>query len=57
MARPSGLSPTTCAPCVLVLKTCKQPDDVLFINAAERFDKGRRQNFLNPEYIDQIVDA
>jgi type I restriction-modification system DNA methylase subunit len=27
--------------CILVLKKCKKPDDVLFINAAEHFDKGR----------------
>jgi type I restriction enzyme M protein len=43
--------------CILVLKKCKQPDDVLFINAAEHFEKGKRQNFLRPEHIDQIVDT
>ena len=43
--------------CILVLKKCKQPDDVLFINAAERFEKGKRQNTLLPEHIDQIVDT
>lgn len=43
--------------CVLVLKKCKKPDDVLFINASEHFDKGRRQNFLAPEHVDRIVDA
>ena len=32
--------------CILVLKKCKKPDDVLFINAAECFDKGKRQNQL-----------
>ncbi len=26
--------------CILVLKKCKQPDDVMFINAAEHFEKG-----------------
>ena len=34
--------------CILVLKKCKKPDDVLFINAAEHFDKGKRQNLLKP---------
>lgn len=32
--------------CILVLKKCKKADDVLFINAAEYFDKGKRQNQL-----------
>src|SRR5690625_3459857 len=43
--------------CILVLKKCKKPDDVLFINAAEHFEKARRQNQLLPEHIDKIVDA
>src|SRR3546814_13667601 len=32
--------------CILVLKKCKKPDDVLFINASgpENFAKGKRQN-------------
>lgn len=41
--------------CILVLKKCKKPDDVLFINAAEHFEKGKRQNRLLPEHIDKIV--
>lgn len=32
--------------CILVLKKCKKPDDVLFINAAEHYEKGKRQNRL-----------
>ncbi|EBJ8770836.1 type I restriction-modification system subunit M [Salmonella enterica] len=32
--------------CILVLKKCKKPDDVLFINASEYSDKGKRQNQL-----------
>jgi type I restriction enzyme M protein len=43
--------------CVLVLKKCKKPDDVLFINASEHFEKGKRQNTLRPEDIDKIVDT
>ncbi|MFP1678246.1 type I restriction-modification system subunit M [Alloalcanivorax sp. C16-2] len=43
--------------CILVLKKCKKPDDVLFINAAEHFEKGKRQNQLLPAHIDKIVDA
>ncbi|MFV0476359.1 MAG: N-6 DNA methylase, partial [Parahaliea sp.] len=41
--------------CILVLKKCKKPDDVLFINAAEHFEKGKRQNTLRPQDIDKIV--
>ena len=43
--------------CILVLKKCKKPDDVLFINASERFEKGKRQNRLEDEHIDKIVDT
>lgn len=32
--------------CILVLKKCKKYDDVLFINASEHFEKGKRQNKL-----------
>src|SRR5439155_1483023 len=41
--------------CILVLKKCKKFDDVLFINAVEHFDKGKRQNNLLPENIEKIV--
>jgi type I restriction enzyme M protein len=34
-----------------------KPDDVLFINASEYFDKGKRQNQLTQEHIDKIVDT
>lgn len=43
--------------CILVLKKCKKFDDVLFINASEYFDKGKRQNVLLPEHIDKIVET
>lgn len=43
--------------CILVLKRCKKPDDVLFINASEHFEKGKRQNKLLPENIDKIIDT
>jgi type I restriction enzyme M protein len=53
---PSNLFFSTGIPvCILVLKKCKKPDDVLFINAAEHFEKGKRQNVLKPEHIDKIV--
>ncbi len=43
--------------CILVLKRCKKPSDVLFINAAEHFEKGKRQNVLRPEHIAKIVET
>ena len=43
--------------CILVLKKCKRTDDVLFINAAEHYQPGKRQNALLPEHIDKIVET
>ena len=43
--------------CILVLKKCKNPNDVLFINASEYYEKGKRQNVLLPEHIDKIVET
>jgi type I restriction enzyme M protein len=43
--------------CILVLKKCKKPDDVLFINAVEHFEKGKRQNYLSDEHIEKIVST
>jgi type I restriction enzyme M protein len=53
---PANLFYSTGIPvCILVLKKCKKPDDVLFINAAEHFDKGKRQNVLTDEHLEKIV--
>jgi type I restriction enzyme M protein len=57
---PAGLFFSTGIPvCILVLKKCKKSDDVLFINAAEHFEKGKRQNLnhLLPEHINKIIDT
>ncbi|ANH95980.1 type I restriction-modification system subunit M [Pseudomonas koreensis] len=55
---PSNLFYSTGIPvCILVLKKCKQPDDVLFINAAEHFSKGRRQNQLTEGHIAKIIET
>lgn len=43
--------------CIVVLKKCKKYDDVLFINASEYFEKGKRQNILREEDIEKIVDT
>jgi len=55
---PANLFYSTGIPvCILVLKKCKKPDDVLFINAAEHFVKGKRQNQLSDEHIAKIIDT
>ena len=55
---PANLFYSTGIPvCILVLKKCKQPDDVLFINAAEHFEKGKRQNQLKPDHIAKIIET
>ncbi len=44
---PSNLFYSTGIPVsILILKKCKKHDDVLFINASERYEKGKRQNTL-----------
>lgn len=61
---PSNLFFSTGIPvCILVLKKCKKFDDVLFINASEHFQKGKRQNRLRegedgqPNDIQKIIDT
>lgn len=61
---PANLFYSTGIPvCILVLKRCKKPDDVLFINAAEHYEKGKRQNRLRdgkdggPDDIQKIVET
>ncbi len=55
---PANLFYSTGIPvCILVLKKCKKYDDVLFINASEGFDKGKRQNFLREEDKEKIINS
>jgi type I restriction enzyme M protein len=55
---PANLFYSTGIPvCILVLKKCKKPYDVLFINAAEHFEKGKRQNQMTDEHIAKIVET
>ncbi len=55
---PSNLFFSTGIPvCILVLKKCKKSDDVLFINASEHFEKGKRQNKLRPKDIEKIIST
>lgn len=55
---PANLFYSTGIPvCILVLKKCKKPDDILFINAANHFNKGKRQNYLTTGHIDKIIST
>ncbi|MET3119892.1 type I restriction-modification system DNA methylase subunit [Undibacterium sp. GrIS 1.8] len=57
---PANLFYSTGIPvCILVLKKCKKPNNVLFINASgpENFEKGKRQNRLMDEHIAKIIDT
>jgi len=61
---PSNLFYSTGIPVsILVLKKCKKHDDVLFINASEHYEKGKRQNTLRegendrPNDIRKIIET
>jgi type I restriction enzyme M protein len=55
---PANLFYSTGIPvCILVLKKCKKFEDVLFINASEHFEKGKRQNRLLPEHIEKMIST
>ncbi|MBD3612782.1 MAG: type I restriction-modification system subunit M [Hydrogenovibrio crunogenus] len=47
---------TSIPTCILVFKKCRtNPDDILFIDASNGFEKAKNQNRLRPEDIDKIV--
>jgi type I restriction enzyme M protein len=49
---------TSIPTCILVFKKCREiPDDVLFIDASQYFDKVKTQNVLREEDIDRIVNT
>ena len=55
---PSNLFYSTGIPvCIIVLKKCRKSSDVLFINAAELYEKGKKQNVLEDKHIDKIVET
>ena len=55
---PSNLFYSTGIPvCIIVLKKCRKSDDILFINAAELYEKGKKQNELTEEHINKIVET
>ena len=42
---------------IIVLKKCRKTDDVLFINAAECYNKDKKQNTLSEDHINKIVET
>lgn len=49
---------TSIPTCILVFKKCKEhPDDILFIDASQHFEKVKTQNYLRDEDVDRIVDT
>lgn len=49
---------TSIPTCILVFKKCREnPEDVLFIDASQGFEKVKNQNVLREEHIDQIVQT
>jgi type I restriction enzyme M protein len=49
---------TSIPTCIMVYKKCReQPEDVLFIDASNDFDKVKTQNILREEHIEKIVNT
>lgn len=47
---------TSIPTCILVFKRCREhPEDILFIDASQHFEKGKNQNRLRQEDIDRII--
>ena len=55
---PANLFYSTSIPvCILVLKKCRSDENVLFINASDHFEKGKRQNRLSVDNIEKIIST
>ena len=49
---------TSIPTCILVFKKCREnPDDIIFIDASNEFEKVKTQNQLLDEHINKIVDT
>jgi type I restriction enzyme M protein len=49
---------TSIPTCIMVFKKCKEhPEDVLFIDASQHFEKVKTQNVLREEHIDKIINT
>jgi len=49
---------TSIPTCILVFKKCREnPENILFVDASQHFEKVKNQNFLQPQDIDKIVST
>lgn len=49
---------TSIPTCILVFKKCREnPEDVLFIDASNEYDKAKNQNVLKDKHINKIIDT
>ncbi len=48
---------TSIPTCILVLKKCRNDNDVVFIDASKYFENGKNQNYLREEDLIRILDA
>lgn len=54
---PANLFYNTSIPtCILVLKKHRDGRDVLFIDASQKFDKGKKQNTMTDEHINSVIE-
>lgn len=54
---PSNMFYNTSIPtCIMVLKKHREGRDVLFIDASKQFTKEKKQNIMQPEHIDHVLD-
>lgn len=49
---------TSIPTCILVFKKCREnPDDILFIDASQGFERGKNQNYLTDADVEKIVET
>ncbi len=54
---PANLFYNTSIPtCIVVLKKHREGRDVLFIDASQKFEKGKKQNTMTDEHIESVID-
>ncbi|WP_294242793.1 N-6 DNA methylase, partial [Pseudobutyrivibrio sp.] len=54
---PSNMFYNTSIPtCIIVLKKHREGRDVLFIDASNQFEKEKKQNVMNEEHIDHVLE-
>ena len=54
---PANLFYNTSIPtCIIVLKKHRDGRDVLFIDASKKFEKGKKQNAMTDDHIDEVLE-